>query len=207
MEQPERSEKDYLKDLETIKDVMIRAEDRPLFEQWAFYVWGLGFIAGTLLQHFIGHQHELTAGQQFTRIWIPVLLVLGLVEVVSLVRTMSRQAITVYTKSVVRLYVSMIGASAALLLVVAVVHKSGGTHWLPIVYVAAAAVVYFLFALTSYPHLTIVGYAMIILGSILVIFAMPYESLVLIAGIGIGTSCIAAGIADRYARRDRTRNR
>ncbi len=201
MKHNEKDENDYLKDLETIKDVLLRAEDKPLFETWAFYVWGAGFITGTLIQYFLGFEHQLTAGQQLVRIWIPIMLILGLAEVVTLVRSMARQAITVFTKTVVRFYLALLGSGGALILIVLLLHSAGNDRLIPIVYIVATAIVYFLFSLASYPHLVFYGYAMLALGAVTMIFSIPHETLVLTAGVGIGVSLIAAGMTDWMHRR------
>ncbi len=201
MEPKESGTHDYLKDIETIKDVMIKAEDWPFFECWVFYVWGACIITGTLIQHFVGHLHEFTAGEQLLKIWLPVLVVLGFFEVVGLVRSLSRQAIRVFTKPVVRFYISLVGSALALILLIVLLHSAGDDELIPVAYVGATAVMYFLFSLGSYPHFAVHGYGMLAFGAVLAVFSFNYEALVLAAGIGIGLSFFAAGIADTLVRR------
>ena len=64
----------YLEDLKVIREVLSENEERPLLEWWAFLLWGLLVIGGTLATPYL-IEAGLTAMDSFLYLWVPILIV------------------------------------------------------------------------------------------------------------------------------------
>ncbi len=184
----------YLKDIETIKDLLFEAEKKPLYEHWAFYAWGGLIILGSLIHFFTERHFNLTVTELFLKVWLPVILVAGFLELISFIRNMSKHSLSLFSRSISKIYLSLIGSCVAFCFIVIFFINLDAVQYLPVVFLFACAVLYFIFAqMSAYTHLFIHGFLMILLAVILYLFNIDHYSLSLIIGLVIGFSLITAG--------------
>lgn len=187
----------YIKDIATIKDILLKSEQKPIYEHWAFYAWGILVVLGTLVHFFVQRRFEPTVRQLFLEIWLPVLLIAGFIELVTYIRIMSRQALNLFTRTVRRFYLSLMGSGIAFCLLLIMLNRGGAMGYMPIAFLLGAAVFYFLLAQVTYTHVYIHGYLFLVFAILLYLFGLTHEILVPIVGLLVGFSLIVVGITIR----------
>jgi hypothetical protein len=191
----------YLEDIATIKDMLFKAEQKPLYENWAFYAWGSLIMAASILHFLVERVRLLPVRQLFLEIWLPTLLVAGFIEAISLIRNLSRQALPLFSRTVLRFYLSVLGSAGVFVLIVVMAIKLQAISLLPLLLLLTAAVFYFIFAQTTYTHMYIHGYLFLILAVILYLFHIPHQVLVPLVGCTIGVSLIITGLTEYFLHR------
>jgi hypothetical protein len=193
---PESDLDRYIQDIATIKDTLLQSEKRYVWEPWSFCSWGVLIILGAVI-HFLVERRAASSGLVlFLEIWLPVILVSGFIELLTLVRSLRRQSLTIFTRSIVRLYLSLFGSLAALLVLLLLFYRLGALQFVPLVYLPGAAVVYFLLAQSGYTRLYVHAYLFVLLAVLLIVFPVERHLLVLLVGVIIGGSMIIAGLFD-----------
>ncbi len=187
----------YLKDIETIKDLLFKAEQKPIYEYWAFYAWGILVILGSAIHFFVQRRFEPTVRQLFLEIWLPVILIAAFVELVTYIRTMSRQALSLFTRTLRRFALSLSGSAVAFCLLLVMLSRTGASGYMPIALLLGAAVFYFLLAQVTYTHVYLHGYLFLAIAILLYLFRVEHEALVLAVGFLVGFSLITVGITIR----------
>jgi len=187
----------YIKDIATIKDILLKSEQKPIYEHWAFYAWGILVILGAVIHFIVQKRFDPTVRQLFLEIWLPVLLIGGFIELLTYIRTMSRQALNLFTRTVRRFYLSLLGSGVAFCLLVIMLNRGGAVGAMPIAFLLGAAVFYFLLAQVTYTHVYIHGYLFLVFAILLYIFDLSHEILVPIVGLLVGVSMITVGITIR----------
>ncbi len=184
----------YLKDIATIKDLLADVEKRPLYEPWIFYVWG-GLVAiGTLIHFLVERRFNLTVGEIFLKIWLPVILAMGFFEFLALVRNLARHSIPFFSRGMAKLYMSMTSSVAALVFIVLLFMKLDATEHLPIIFLLAGAIIYFILAQRSaYVYLIAHGVLMVLLAFVFYLLKIEHHTLSLIVGCVFAISLIIAG--------------
>jgi hypothetical protein len=186
-----------MKDIATIKDILLKSEQRPIYEHWAFYAWGILIILGTAIHFFVQRRFEPTVRQLFLQIWLPVMLVAGFIELVTYVRIMSRRAVNLFTRTVRRFYLSLLGSGVAFCLLIIMLNRSGAVGFMPIAFLLGAAVFYFLLAQFTYTHVYIHGYLFLVFAGVMFVFDLAHDVLVPAVGLLVGFSLIVVGITVR----------
>ena len=187
----------YIRDIATIKDILLKSEQKPIYEHWAFYAWGLLVIIGAVVHFFVQKRFEPSVRRLFLEIWLPVLLIAGFIELVTYIRTMSRLALNLFTRTVRRFYLSLLGSGVAFCLLIVMLNRGGAVGFMPIAFLLGAAVFYFLLAQVTYTHVYIHGYLFLVIAILLYIFDLRHEILVPIVGLLVGFSMIAVGMTIR----------
>jgi hypothetical protein len=188
----------YLEDITVIKDTLLESEKRYVWEPWAFCAWG-GLILLASVIHFLVDRRAGSSGLLlFLEIWLPVILIAGFIELITLLRSLRRQSLTIFTRSIVRLYLSLFGSLAALLVLLLLFYRLQALAWIPLVYLPGAAVLYFLLAQSGYTRLYLHAYLFVLLAVLLTVFPVERHLLVLLVGAGIGASMIIAGLMDLW---------
>jgi len=184
----------YLKDIATIKDLLTDVEKRPLYESWVFYVWG-GLVAiGSLIHFLVEKRFNLTVGEIFLKVWLPVILAMGFFEFLALVRNLARHSIPFFSRGMTKLYMSMTGSVAALVFIVLLFIELDAIEYLPIVFLLAGAIIYFILAQRSaYVYLFAHGFLMVLLAILFYLFNIEHHTLSLMVGCVFAISLIIAG--------------
>ncbi len=194
--EPEKTDKShYEEDIRTIKELMLRTENEPVYENWAFYSWGLILIAASLIHYFIERAYHYNIGELFLRVWVPTIAIMGLIETVSLVRNLEKNSLTIFSKKIVRLYLTIFGLSIIYIFIILLFIKLGGVQYLPIVLMLVAASFYFIFAIEGYRNAYLHGYILLAIAVVLYLLKIDHRVMVVIVGTVIGTSTILIGIA------------
>ena len=195
-EKPEAGLDRYLQDITIIKDTLLESEKRYVWEPWSFCSWGGLIILGAVIHFLVARRAASSGLVLFLEIWLPMLLVSGFIEMITLLRSLHRQSLTIFTRSILRLYLSLFGSLAALMVLMLLFYRLGALQFVPLVYLPVAAVVYFLLAQSGYTRLYVHAYLFVLLAVLLIVFHVERHLLVLLVGVVIGGSMIVAGLFD-----------
>ena len=189
-----KTKEKYLNDIETIKDLLITVEEKSFIEHWTFYFWGAAVIAGTLAHLFIANPKVFSPGKIFYIIWLPVLLICGIIEIVSWYIRAKKDNRPVYTRSIKK----FLSAWAVILLIASLtvilfIHI-GAYNLLPVIILAFSSYILVFYGIFSYSFLITNGY--ILAGSAVLIYflKLPGEITLLLCGMAGGVISIISGI-------------
>ena len=186
----------YLKDIETIKDLLADVDKRPLYESWVFYVWGGLIAVGSFIHFLVEKSYDLPIGEIFLKVWLPVILAMGFFEFLALVRNLARHSLSIFSRGMVKLYMSMTGSVATLVFIVLLFLKLDAIQYLPIVFLLAGAITYFILAQRSaYVYLFAHGFLMVLLAILFYLLKIEHHTLSLIVGCVVAISLIIAGFS------------
>ncbi len=189
----------YINDIKTIKELLYGVEKRPLFEFWVFWFWGGLAIAGTLVQFFLTASHPLKLQDLFLTIWLPIILLMGLSEIVALVRNLSRYSISLFSLPYIKFYLGVMPSVSALIFIGVLIIKSGGGPYLPLVVLLSGSIIFAILAQHGgYSHAFVNSFVLFFLALVLYFSSPPIRILSLIVGLVVGAATIFVGFASKY---------
>ncbi|RKX83997.1 MAG: hypothetical protein DRP57_06795 [Spirochaetes bacterium] len=99
MDSMERDRGKYIEDIKIIKDIMLKTENEPVYENWAFYAWGVIIITASIIHFFIEAAYNYSPNDLFIKVWLPGILLMLLVETVSIVRNWKKFAYNLFKEN------------------------------------------------------------------------------------------------------------
>ncbi|MBN2039661.1 MAG: hypothetical protein JW864_06445 [Spirochaetes bacterium] len=186
----------YRQDINTIKNILIKVDEKPIYENWVFSTAGILFIIGSIIHYIYYKLQSGTLTDSFFRIWIPVILLMLFLEPVALVRKMAKEALPVFSKTIIKFYIGLCGISAASVFLCVIIIKAGLIGLLPVCILSLWAVFYFYISQMAYTHFTLHGYLLIAIAIIFYNIQTSIEIQIILAGLILGLSMIVAGITE-----------
>jgi hypothetical protein len=168
MDQREMSR--YLEDIRDIKNLLSVNQEKPIVSLWAFHSWGILILLGTLA-NIAGYQYAtLGFNQSFWRIWVPVMILGGLLEGVGFIQVYRRQALVLTSPRVMKTYLGLWGlfVSASVILV----HLIRVQAIEPGIILVMLALFFIVFALASFQRVLGPAYGLLGLGIIFMVFGL-----------------------------------
>lgn len=65
----------YLQEVRSLRQLLTKAEEKPLLESWAFWIWGVLLAAGTTLNPWLAAHFHWNMHESLLRLWLPIFLV------------------------------------------------------------------------------------------------------------------------------------
>ncbi len=193
MTRDESGKDKYIEDIRTIKEFLLRTESQPVYENWAFYVWGALVIVPGIIHYYVEKVYNLGVAGLFIKVWFPFILVSGFVETISLVRNLEKNSMTFFSRSILKFYLSLIGETFVFGFIILVIIRLNGVRYLPLVFLVMAAGWYFIFAMRFYTQLFYHAFAFIVLGFILYLLNVNHRAMVPLITTIIGISFLSVG--------------
>ncbi len=183
----------YIEDVRIIKEFLLRTESQPVYENWAFYVWGALVIVPGIIHYYVEKVYNLGVAGLFIKVWFPFILVSGFVETISLVRNLEKNSMTFFSRSILKFYLTLIGETFVFGFIILVIIRLNGVRYLPLVFLVMAAGWYFIFAMRFYTQLFYHAFAFIVLGFILYLLNVNHRAMVPLITTIIGISFLSVG--------------
>jgi len=184
----------YIDDIRTIKELLYGVEKRPLYERWVFWFWGALVIAGTLVQFLLTARYPIELSDIFLKIWLPVILLMGLSEIIALVQNLSRYSVSLFSRPYIKFYLGAVPSVAALILIGILVVRFGGGEALPLVVLLAGSIVFaFLAQHGGYSFVFVHSFVMFFLALFFYFSHLPARILSLIVGLILGAGVALIG--------------
>jgi hypothetical protein len=194
MESKEKDIEKYLEDINTIKSLLIKADEKPLVEYWAFITWGIFIILGTII-HFIAEKYFSFTNVELTfEIWIPVMVVAGIFESIALVQNTNKESIPLVSRLSVKLFLAFILLSTIFIILFNMLLKEGLEGYIPEFLSFMVGAYFIIFATLSYTPIFLNASILIVYGTLLYFMDFQSDIISLVTGGVIAGNFIAAGI-------------
>ncbi|MBN1524268.1 MAG: hypothetical protein JW904_07300 [Spirochaetales bacterium] len=188
------NENDRLQDLQVIKDMLQKVEERHLVESWSYFIWGAVIIIGGMIHFFTEYYFSFKDYDLALKVWLPVLCIGGLFEALGFIRKAAKESIPIFTKSFRYLFAAFIGIFIIFAILVITLLQLNAGHLVPVFINFFVALCFFGYALSAYPPLMFQAFVIIIAGIMLFVFNIPIPYSVLVTGAVIGGSFIWTGV-------------
>ena len=185
----------YSEDISTIKGLLLQVDETPMVESWAFFIWGVMVLIGTVLHYFAATAWGLTLATIFTEIWLPAMLVAILVESLALLKKLGKRHIPVFSRTTVNMYLAITGMFMVFCLIIIGIISRGNHSLLPPFLLATLSIFFLVYAQNTYYNFMYpFGYALILAGILVYLFEISLLPGMMITGILYGTACLVIGI-------------
>lgn len=184
----------YLNDINTIKSLLIKADEKPLIEYWAFITWGIFVILGTVIHFIVERYFNFTSVELIFEIWVPVIVIAGIFETIAWVQNTVKESIPLFSKLTIKLFGSCMLLSVVFIILFNFLLKEGLEGYLPEFLSFTVGAFFIMFAAISYTPLFIFASILIIYGTVLYFIDFQSDIISLVTGIVIAGNFIAAGI-------------
>ena len=184
----ERSLESYLSDLKTVKDLLIRHDEKSMLEPWTFFVWGVLVAAGTVV-------HSLLVGRSsgsIVAIWVPIVVAGGISETLAWLSRMNKEQTPLLGRRFVRFILSAGGVFAAILPIGIALYRAGLLS--PGLILIMSAVVFLVYAEITFSSLFIESYLVLTIGVVLQAAGLASRGAFIAAGIVLSVSFLAFGL-------------
>jgi hypothetical protein len=183
----------YARDVQTIKDLLSEIEEKPLVENWAFFVWGALFIAGAVFHYIAVELLGFGVMDLILKVWTPVLIVTCIVEIIAGIRNLLGEGLPILSRRLFKLIVGFAVYCTVFIIVLIILVQNRLTMYLPSITLMFMSVFFVLYAQVSYLTLYIPACVMLGAGIILFLYE-PQTSLVSAsAGALMGLAFIGSG--------------
>jgi hypothetical protein len=158
----------YLDDIKDIKNLLSVNQEKPLVAPWAFHSWGVLILLGTLANLAGYHSAGLGFDQSLWWIWVPVMILGGLLESIGFIQVYRAQAPVLSSPRVMKTYLGLWGlfVSASVILV----HLIRMQAVEPGIILVMLALFFIVFALASFQKVLGPAYGLLGLGIIYMVF-------------------------------------
>jgi hypothetical protein len=200
-EPDQRSERDiasYLADIRDIKNLLSVNQEKPIVSPWAFHSWGILVLLGTLANLVGYHYAGLGFDQSLWWIWVPVMILGGLLESVGFIQVYRRQALVLSSPRVMKTYLGLWGlfVSASVILI----HLIRMQAIEPGLILVMLALFFMVFALASYQRVLGPAYVLLGLGIIFLVFGFSGSWSYAAAGLVCSLAFFAGGFICKSAK-------
>ena len=180
----------YIDHLELIKRTLREQEEQPLLPSWAFLAWAMFIAIGVGVNSFTVAGLGWIAAENAVRVWVPVILMGGAVEMAGWVQFFRRDGRVLLTGQTIKLLLSFWGMIAAACGIGFGLVFQGAEIAGPLVLLLAIAL--FLVAVFSFKNLFIEAYASLAAGLLLTVVDVS-ALLADLLGFQLGTELAYSG--------------
>jgi len=193
----------YLKDIETIKSLLIEADEKPLIEYWAFITWGIFIIIGSVIQFFTANYFSLNVTDIIFKIWVPIMAVAGIFETVAWIQKMAKESIPLFSKLSIKFFGSCTLICIIFIILLNIFIDAGLSEYLPVIICFMIGTFFILFGTLTYTPMLYFSSFIIIFGTVIYLMNIQNNIMSLITGIVIAGTFITAGITAKRNQKEK----
>lgn len=197
-----RSLEDYLHDLETVRDLLTRHEEKSMIESWAFYIWGVLVILGTVVHALLSQRSTLDETAVLLSVWGPVVLLGGGGEMAAWLARVRSEKTPLFGRRFVRFVLSAVGAFIAVVPVVLVLYRNGLLS--PGLALLLVSFVFLIYAEITFSSLFFEAYILLFLGLGFFVLGVTSITGYLVAGMAVGLAFLAFGVHAAVLEKERS---
>jgi len=192
----------YLEDIQVIKNILAKNEEKTLLEPWAFHLWAAVVAIGTVI-HYVAYRASVPhKGTLVLLVWIVVVIIGSVGETVGWLRMFRREETPLFSLRFIRFILTAI----ALLLVMSITLITLLAHGalspgLLLVIVTMPMVFY---AQISYAQLYIEAFILLGAGLVLVLVDVSVPAAYVFAGLLTAAAMAGAGFHSKVLERERS---
>ena len=193
----------YLKDIETIKSLLIEADEKPLIEYWAFITWGIFIIIGSIIEFIARKYFNFSIKEIIFEIWVPVIVIAGIFETIAWVRKTAKESIPLISKLSIKLFSGCTLIIVVFIILFNLLIKAGLAGYLPVFVSFMIGSFFIIFGVLTYTPILFYASFLIIYGTVIYFMNIQNEIMALITGIVIAGTFIIAGITTKIDQREK----
>ncbi len=172
-DRPEGQERDmgsYLQDIRDIRNLLSVNHEKPVVAPWAFHSWGGLVLLGTLV-NLAGYRYaEFDFHRSLRSIWVPVLILGGILESIGFIQVFRRQAPVLSSPRVIRTYLGIWGLFIAGSVIL--VHLIRMQAMEPGIVLVMLALFFIVYALASFQRVLVPAFGLLGLGIVFMVFGL-----------------------------------
>jgi hypothetical protein len=184
----------YVKDIETIKSILMQVEENPMIENWAFFTWGFLILIGSLIHYYTIRFMQFSTAEVFLKVWVPIVLIAILLETIAWIKKMSRESIPLLSRVTVKIWLTIIGSFTGTCFIIAIQIQMNEVSTLPTIILILFAIILFIYAQVAYSYLYTHAYCLMIVGIIIHLLDLDSQIKFLAAGLACSLIFITAGV-------------
>ncbi len=188
----------YRKDIEIIKDMLIKVEESPIIEPRFFHFSGILILLATAVHFIMNVYYDLALVNLLYIVWIPMFCILIFFECIGVVRKLSAESLPLFSRTIVKLYMSVFGITISSVFIILLISRHGPANLLPSAIMVLWAVFYFQYAQVAYSFFFTHGYLTILGGIILYLSNISVTVQFILMGAFFGISMILAGFSAKH---------
>ena len=195
-DQNNNEQEKYKHDIEIIKNVILKVEEKAIFETWVFFTYGVILFLGAVFNILMVCVWKIATSDILIKFWVPIFLVAGILEPIALVRKLSKEALPLLSKTIIKLYLGIFGCCASVLIVLVPIFMSGNYSILPSCFLCLWAIVYLFYAQIASPTIFLHAFTLIIAGLILLVTGFSLDVQIIVIAFLLSISSFIIGITD-----------
>jgi hypothetical protein len=190
-----KQKKNYLEDLQTIKDLLIEVEEKPMVESWAFFTWGFCCVVGSI-GHFITERYfGFLALDLGLKVWLPVFLLGGFFETIAYIKRMNKESIPLFSKTMKKFILTFLVLIINFSVILCILIKTNAVFYLPVIIPLFIGLCFAFYAYVCATWMYYQAFFLILLSIFLFIFDIHRAYMVIVVGLGIAFSFLWGGLA------------
>jgi len=186
----------YIDDIKIIKSMLMKVDETPMIENWAFFTWGVLMILGSFL-HWVGWKFwNIDHDFLFIALWIPIFAVASVGETIAWIRRLSKNSMPLFNKSSINIFVSFGFFTIMMIFITHTIIKLNGIQYIPSLFLFFFAMGMIFYGMISYSHLYV---AAVVLGTsaiVINLFNINFGYKCILATVVTGVVFILAGFAN-----------
>jgi hypothetical protein len=186
----------YTKDIKTIKDVLIKTEEKSIFETWVFFAYGVILILGAIANYLISTFLEISVSGLFYKLWIPLLIIMCFLEPIALVRKMARESMPVFSRTVIKLFLGFIGLLTIAAFLIFLLYISDNINIIPYFVLCFWALALLFYAQITSPSIFLHAFFLVFTAVFIYLADISIETQIMIIALIIGISSSVIGITE-----------
>lgn len=203
MDNNQHDEKRVAQDLETIKTILMSVDEQPLIDNWAFFTWGLFFLAGSLATWILNNIMAMPMETIMVPVWLTVFAAGSFFETIAMMGRVTRDSISIYSRNMMKIYLSLLVGMFGVVILLYIVYQASGMTHLPAAILVSMGIVMSLYAQLAYFHLYYWSAATILGGMILYSMSLFLPVQTIAAGCIMGFAFIGSGVQSILHERSR----
>jgi len=196
-ERNDRDLKKYADDIAVIKSLLLKVDEKPLIEYWAFFTWAGLILTGTLIHYVLRRTMQLDISAIFLKVWLPVFLAGFFFETLAWIRKMNREAVPLLSRPMIKMAWALVGLMTGLGFIYYLVVRVSSYAFIPYLILVTFGIFMVFFAQISYQFYFGFGYFYMLLAIVLYLFELDGDSLFTVTGMILGITFAVAGLVTR----------
>ncbi|MBN2650755.1 MAG: hypothetical protein JXR63_00105 [Spirochaetales bacterium] len=188
----------YIKDIEIIKDILIKQKKTPIIESWAFFVWSFLVVVGSISHFVIFKTCNIENSTLIPSIWVPISL-LGLAgETLGWLKSKQKNSIYIFSNTNLALIFTLVILTIFGILFLAILNSLDALHLVSFLLAGLIGLAMGFLGTFITSKFYYVSISLITLTTILFFIPLENEIASLICGILIAAAMFSCGLINRF---------
>lgn len=156
----------YFKDIEIIKELLLKKGEKPIISHWIFIIWGIIILLATILNYYLYLNINIQFQTSINYIWIPSILVAIMIEIFGWIKNLEKQEIPLTSKITFHYLYFAITTSIFIIIFLKILYLLNGVKYFSIVILFSMGLFSNFIGLMSYNFFYIISSILYSLGII-----------------------------------------